>query len=115
MPIKKKTYHKKMVSPEVLLLWEAWHNLRGPFTGWTKTTNSNSVRFESTYRLVKKKRVVVEYIEEIKIAVTMPPLTNDPKSEFKIALLGMRMDGEVRKKVKKIIWSIVRKFIVRNY
>jgi len=115
MTIKKRTYHKKMLSPEVFLLWEAWHNLKGPFTGWEKTTNSNSVRFESTYKFTRKKWVQVEYIEEHKVAIIMPPLSDDPKLEFKIILLGNQSTGSIRKRIKNLIKPAVYKFISRNY
>ncbi len=112
---KKRQYNKKVLSPEVQLLWDAWHNLKGSFTGWEKTTNSNSVRFESTYKFTRKKWVQVEYIEEHKVSVIIPPLSDDPSLEFKIILLGNQSTGSIRKRIKRLIEPVVYRFIKRNY
>ena len=115
MTKKKRQYNKKRLSAEVRLLWDAWHNLKGPFTGWEKTTNSNSVRFESTYKMVKKKTIIVEYIQEYKVSVIMPPLSDDPKREFQVILHGPKSNGSIRPKLKNLIKPLVYRFISRNY
>ena len=115
MTTKKRQYNKKRLSDEVRLLWDAWHNLKGPFTGWTKTINSNSVRFESTYKFTRKKWVQVEYIEEHHVSVIIPPLSDEPKIEFKIILLGNQSTGSIRKRIKRLIEPLVHRFISRNY
>ena len=114
MTKKKREYNKKRLSAEVRLLWDAWHNLKGPFTGWEKTTNSNSVRFESTFKFIRKKRITIEYIEEYKVAIIMPPLSDDPKLEFKV-ILGPNSNGAMRPKLRNLIKPIVARFISRNY
>ncbi len=116
MERKNKPYRITWLSEQVQSLFTNWHNLRGPFTKWTKIKAARTVRFESTYKLRKKKKVII-YIEEIKpqkVSVTMPPLSDDPIYDFKIQL-GADVQPDDRKKIKEEITPIIRKFVKRNY
>jgi len=113
----KKPYRITLLSEQVQLLFTHWHNLRAPFfSKWNKTKAARTVRFETTYKLKKIKKVItyIEEVREISVKVSMPPLSNDPIYDYKI-FLSANLEAEDRKRIKAEIAPIIRKFIQRNY
>ena len=111
-----KPYRITLLSEQVQSLFTNWHNLRTPFEKWLKIKAARTVRFESTYKLKRIKKYVI-YVEEIKdcrVTVVMPPLSDDPLYDYKV-YLGANVQPKDRKRIKKEIGPIIRKFIKRNY
>ncbi len=108
------TPKKRRLSKQVTMLWDVWHNLKGPFTKWNKHIGYQSVRFEAKFKLVRSKMVRVEYIEEHKVVVIMPPLSEAPTDDY-IIKLGNDTHTAHKKRIKDMVRPLIHKFIVRNY
>ena len=112
----KKPYKGSPLTEQVKRLLTNFHNLKGPFTRWSKRTERETVVFESNYKDKRKMRVVL-YIDVVryhKVRVTIRKKSKDPLFDYKFFLAAETQPLE-RKRIKNIIGPIIKKFIIRNY